>query len=83
LFAMTSAPGGIDRDGLFYGGGFTLLGYQIVGVLAVGAFTFVGSLIIWFVIKVTVGLRVQPDAEVSGLDLSEMGMEAYAPDSVA
>ena len=82
LFAMTSAPGGIDREGLFYGGGFTLLGYQIVGVLAVGAFTFVGSLIIWFVIKTTVGLRVQPDAEVSGLDLSEMGMEAYAPDSV-
>ncbi|MCH7751988.1 MAG: ammonium transporter, partial [Planctomycetes bacterium] len=83
LFATTSAPGGIDQEGLFNGGGFTLLGHQIVGVLAVGAFTFVGSLIIWFVIKTAMGLRVDSDAEMRGLDLSEMGMEAYAPDSVA
>lgn len=83
LFATTAAPGGIDQDGLFYGGGVTLLGHQCVGVLAVGAFTFIGSLVIWSVIKATIGLRVEPDAEMSGLDVSEMGMEAYARDSIA
>lgn len=83
LFAEMSAPGGIDRDGLFFGGDISLLGDQAVGVLAVGAFTLVGSLIIWFVIKMTVGLRVEANAEALGLDLSEMGMEAYASESVS
>ena len=82
LFAEMSAPGGIDRNGFFYGGGFTLLGYQLIGVVAVGAFTLVGSLIVWWVIKAMLGLRVDSDAERRGLDLSEMGMEAYAPDMV-
>jgi len=64
-------------------GGFTFIVYQLLVVFAVGAFTLVGSRIIWFVIKVTVGLRVEPDAETRGLDVSEMGMQAYATDSVA
>lgn len=82
LFATVAAPGGIDRDGLFYGGGLTLLGYQAIGVAAVGAFTLVGSLVVWWLIKNTVGLRVDSDAELRGLDLSEMGMEAYASDPI-
>ena len=81
--AFEVAPGGIALDGLFNGGGVTLLGYQIVGVLAVGAFTFLGSLLVWTIIKTTLGLRVEPDDEMKGLDLSEMGMEAYAQDTVA
>jgi Amt family ammonium transporter len=82
LFAVESAPGKIGTNGLFFGGGATLLGAQLLGVVAVGAFTIVGSLIVWFLLKVTVGLRVEPEDEARGLDLSEMGMEAYAGDSV-
>ena len=68
--------------GLFYGGGITQLLKQFYGVIAVGALTFVGSLIVWFIIKAALGLRVEADAEHKGLDLSEMGMEAYSGDSV-
>jgi len=77
LFAYVGSPGGIDADGLFTGGGVTLLINQFIGVLAVGGFTLGLSLVVWFVIKATVGLRVDPEAEAAGLDLSEMGMEAY------
>jgi len=83
LFATTAAPGGIDRDGLFYGGGFGLFGSQLTGVVAVGVYTFVLSLVAWFVLKMVGGIRVETEAENAGLDVSEMGMEAYAPDSVA
>ena len=83
LFATTAAPGGIDRDGLFLGGGFGLFGAQVVGVLAVGAFTFVLALIFWGVIKAIGGIRVTAEEEAAGLDVSEMGMEAYSADSVA
>ena len=55
---------------------------QLTGVAAVGAFTFVLSFVAWYIIKVTVGLRVTPEDEVRGLDLSEMGMEAYSGDSM-
>jgi ammonium transporter, Amt family len=83
LFATTMAPGGIDRDGLFLGGGMELLGHQAVGVVAVGAFTFVLSVVAWSIIKYTVGLRADREAEMRGLDLSEMGMEAYPADPTA
>ena len=69
--------------GLLYGGGITQLGHQLVGVVAVGAFTMALSLVIWAVIKATVGLRVEADSEMMGLDLAEMGMEAYAADAVS
>ena len=83
LFATTGAPGGIDRDGLFAGGGFGLLGAQFIGVLAVGAFTFLLALIFWGGLKAIGGIRVTADEETAGLDVSEMGMEAYSGDSVA
>ena len=54
---------------------------QAIGVFSVGAFVFVVSFIIWTVLKVTMGIRVSKEAEISGLDISEMGMEAY-PDFV-
>ncbi len=81
IFATTSAPGGIGADGLLYGGG-SLFVAQVIGVVAVGAFTFVGSFIIWQVIKTTLGMRVSPEEESMGLDLGEMGMEAYATDPI-
>ncbi|WP_108501886.1 ammonium transporter [Paracoccus indicus] len=54
---------------------------QAIGVFSVGAFVFVVSFIVWTVLKVTMGIRVSKEAEISGLDISEMGMEAY-PDFV-
>jgi Amt family ammonium transporter len=53
---------------------------QATGVVAVGVFTFVLSYVAWSLIKMTVGMRVTPDEEMRGLDLSEMGMEAYGGD---
>lgn len=77
LFATTAAPGGIDRDGLLMGGGVTLLGYQAVGVAAVGVLTLAIAFPTWMIIKAVIGLRVDPAVEVGGLDRHEMGGEAY------
>ena len=61
------------RSGLLFGGGFGLLGVQILGVLAVGAFTFVTSGLVWLALKYTVGIRVSPEEEMAGLDIGEHG----------
>jgi Amt family ammonium transporter len=53
------------------------LAIQLTGIAAYGVFTFVGSLILWMLLKVTVGIRVSEEAEMLGLDISELGMEAY------
>jgi Amt family ammonium transporter len=50
---------------------------QITGFIAVGGFVFLASLIVWFILKATVGIRVSEEAEINGLDMSELGMEAY------
>jgi Amt family ammonium transporter len=65
-------------NGLFFGGGFKLLGIQAMGSAAVIAFTLVISLIFWSVIKAAMGLRVASKEEINGLDMGEHGMEAYA-----
>ncbi|WP_274423375.1 ammonium transporter [Chelativorans sp. YIM 93263] len=62
--------------------GDTSFGVQIVGIVAYGVFTFAVSFVIWMILKVTVGLRVKPDEEESGLDVGEIGVEAY-PEFVA
>lgn len=54
---------------------------QAIGVLSIGAFVFVLSFVVWSILKATMGIRVTQEAEISGLDISEMGMEAY-PDFV-
>ncbi len=66
------------EGGLFYGGGLTQLGIQTIGVSAVMAWTLGASFILFYTIKKTVGLRVDHEEEVSGLDLHEHGSEAYA-----
>jgi Amt family ammonium transporter len=76
LFATADAPGG-GANGLFNGGGFASLQAQLIGTLAVGAFTFGLTFVAWNIIKLVVGMRVDPEDETRGLDLSEMGMEAY------
>ncbi len=53
------------------------LGVQIVGILAVGAFVSVASAALWFALKATLGIRVSEEHEELGLDMAELGMEAY------
>lgn len=62
--------------GIFGVGDFSFI-TQLIGVLAYGAFTVVCALILFLVIKMIMGLRVSEEEEMSGLDLSEHGMEAY------
>lgn len=83
LFATTSAPGNDTLTGLFYGGGFELLGIQCLGILSVGAWAAVTITITFFVIKATVGLRASEEEEIIGLDATEHGLpSAYAGFSI-
>jgi Amt family ammonium transporter len=50
---------------------------QFIGIVAIGAFVFISSLIVWMILKVTIGIRVDEEAEMDGLDKSELGLEAY------
>ena len=86
LFATETAPGfeiaGIT-EGLFYGGGFKLLGLQLLGVLTVGAWAAIMITITFLVIKATIGLRVTEEEEITGLDATEHGLpSAYAGFSI-
>jgi Amt family ammonium transporter len=77
LFAEDRFIANTTGNGLFFGGGFTLLGHQIIGVLAVGAFTFVISFLVWKILKLALGIRVSENEEIDGLDVGEHGLEAY------
>ena len=86
LFATNSAPGysiadskGNELVGLFYGGGFKLLGLQLTGFVSVAAWTAVTITIVFLIIKATLGLRVTEEEEIIGLDPTEHGLpSAYA-----
>ncbi len=58
----------------FYTGNW---GAQIIGIVAIGAFVFVTSLIVWIILKGIMGLRPSEEDEIRGLDVAELGMEAY------
>ena len=60
---------------IFYGD--ASLGTQLTGIIAYGVFTFVASLIVWFILKAVMGIRVSEEDEITGLDMAELGMEAY------
>lgn len=77
LFAKEGVTSLSSVNGLFYGGGFHLLGVQLLGILAVGAFTFGSSALVWLVLKKTCGIRVSPEEEIEGLDIGEHGNVAY------
>jgi Amt family ammonium transporter len=53
------------------------LGTQLFGILVVGLFTIGASLAVWLVIKAAMGLRVDEETEINGLDSTELGMDAY------
>jgi Amt family ammonium transporter len=64
-------------DGLFYGGGFGLLGRQALGAFSVMGYSFVVSLLLGYLLHKTLGFRVSRDAEVEGIDLTEHAETAY------
>ncbi len=86
LFATTTAPGyaiadsnGAVMTGLFYGGGFKLLGIQFVGMISTAIWTAVTITIAFLVIKAVFGLRVSEEEEIIGLDSTEHGLaSAYS-----
>ena len=90
LFATNSAPGysiadasGTELVGLFYGGGFKLLGLQLIGFASVAVWTAVTTTIVFQVIKATVGLRASQEEEIVGLDATEHGLaSAYSGFSI-
>ena len=77
LLANPNAPAGLE--GLFYTGSFKLLGIQMLGIVAILAWTAVTMTITFLIIKKTVGLRVSNEEEIKGLDSAEHGLpSAYA-----
>jgi ammonium transporter, Amt family len=74
LFAQ-EAFGGVN--GLFFGGGASQLGVQLIGIVAAFLWTFITCMIIFNLIKYTIGLRVSEDEEMEGLDYGEHAGSAY------
>lgn len=60
---------------IFYGEASLII--QLTGIIAYGAFTLIASAIVWLILKAVMGLRVSEEDEIAGLDMAEMGMEAY------
>jgi Amt family ammonium transporter len=77
LFAQAGVTSMSKTNGLFFGGGFALLGVEMVGIVAVGAFVFVLSALVWQALKKTIGIRVSREEEIEGLDIGEHGNFAY------
>ena len=75
--AATAEAWGAPSHGLFMGGNIEALGVQIVGILAVFAWTIVTASALFFIIKKTIGLRVSEAEELAGLDVQEHGIGAY------
>ncbi len=83
LFATTAAPGNDSVVGLFYGGGFTQLGIQLTGFATVAAWTAVTITVTFLIIRAAVGLRVDAEDEIKGLDATEHGLpSAYSGFSI-
>ena len=76
LFAQDLIPN-TTGNGLFFGGGASLLFAQLVGMVSVGIFVFAVSASAWLLLKVTVGIRVSEEEEIEGLDVGEHGITAY------
>jgi Amt family ammonium transporter len=76
-FFGSSKVNSLGLDGLFYGGGATLLGKQALGVGLVMTYSFVMTLIIGFLIEKTIGFRVKSEKELAGVDLTEHAESAY------
>lgn len=82
LFSATEygyGDGLVMSKGLFYGGGFKLLGVEALGVITVIAWVAVTMTIVFQILKHTVGLRASREEEILGLDITEHGLtSSYA-----
>ncbi|HWP98006.1 MAG TPA: ammonium transporter [Syntrophomonadaceae bacterium] len=67
-----------EKGGLFYGGGFNLLGVQALGVISVSIWAFTMTYIIFTILKKTTGIRATLEEESEGLDISEHDISAYS-----
>ncbi len=79
---VRDASAGLVKEGLFYGGGADQLIAQVVGVVAIAAFVAVTAGVLFFVLKKTVGLRVDEQEELEGLDIHEHGVPGYVNDDM-
>jgi Amt family ammonium transporter len=79
LFASAPYSGGdgLPGLGLFFGGGTEQLITQLIGALAAAGAAFFLALVLFGILKATIGLRVSPEEELAGLDAAEHGNEAY------
>jgi Amt family ammonium transporter len=76
LFACNESYG---TKGLFYGGGLRQLGVQCLGILTIGSYTVLCMILLFKVIRGTIGLRAGAEEEIEGLDVTEHGLaNAYA-----
>ena len=67
----------LGADGVFYGGGFELLGKQAIGAFSVLAYSLIVTLILGFLLEKTIGFRISKDAELEGIDVTEHLESAY------
>ena len=67
----------LGASGLFAGGGFSLFVVQLLGTVVISAAAFAANFLLWSFLKVTVGVRVSSEEEVTGLDIAEHGAAAY------
>ncbi|MFH1061888.1 MAG: ammonium transporter [Candidatus Omnitrophota bacterium] len=75
-YGQSSGMGAVN--GLFFGGGFVQLSTQLIGITAVFVWVFIAALIVFSAAKAIMGLRVNDEEQLKGLDIGEHGMEAYA-----
>jgi Amt family ammonium transporter len=77
VFAQDQFSPNTTGNGLLFGGGAGLIVTQAIGVATVGAFVVVASLVVWALLRATLGIRVSADEEREGLDVGEHGITAY------
>ena len=77
MLGIFAKPEVAEVKGLLYGGGFSQLWYQIVGIAAVGIYTIVLTFVIFKIADKLVGLRISKDEETEGLDETTHGEKAY------
>jgi Amt family ammonium transporter len=75
VFSTSAGAGGVD--GLLYGGGFASLGDQALGVVVAVLYSGILTTVIALALKYTMGLRLDAEDEVNGIDLAAHGESAY------
>lgn len=80
---FSTGADGVDK-GLFYGGGVSQLGVQILGIIGIDAYVLIAMFIVFKIIDKTIGLRVPTQVEIDGLDIHEHGLaSAYSGFAIA